>query len=124
MVVYVFEATRLAKYLFHTTVEGDKDPWVRLHLYEAKQRVTENGNIYYPTWRAGNRDILATTKKPGSAPFWVEVYLRDILNILKYPLKGGRIDERDLTEMGYGTAIQILNVNPTLWISRGAQLSG
>ena len=114
VVVYVFEATRLAKYMFHRQVEGDKDPWVRLHLYEAKQRVTEANRIYYPTWKSGNRDILATNKKDGWTPFWVDVYLKDIVYILRYPLKGGRIDERDLIEMGYGAAIQILALVPAI----------
>ena len=58
----------------------------------------------------GNRDGLALNKKQGYTIFWVEIYAKDIVYILNYPLKGGRINPRDLADMGYGAAIQILAV--------------
>ena len=108
----MFEATRLAKYISSRQVEGDKELWIRFHLYEAEQKVTKKDRVYYPTWKVGNRDVLSLNKKQGYTVFWVDIYAKDIVYILKYPLKGRRIDPRDLADMGYGTAIQILAVGP------------
>ena len=66
---FVFEATRLARYISSRQVEGDKELWIRFHLYEAKQKVTEKDRIYYPTWKVGNRDVLALNKKQGYTAF-------------------------------------------------------
>jgi len=111
-VIWAFEAMRLAKFMFARCVPGDKEPWVRFHLYGSEQRLTERNRAFRPTWKTGNRDVLATEKRRGFAPFWVDIYLQDVLYVLKHPLKDGVMDERDVQEMGYGEDIVTLFLAP------------
>ena len=115
VVVWAFEATRLAKFLFHRYVDEDKDPWIRLHLFESKQNLTEKHRIYWPIWKTGKRDVPAPAKRKGYSPFWVDVYLKDILYNVKNPLRAGKIDPKDSEEMGYGIQIQVLANTPNLF---------
>ena len=61
-----------------------------------------------PTWKSGRRDILAPSKRSGFSPFWVDIYLRDILYVLKNPLQGGRISTEDAKAMGLGVDMMVL----------------
>ena len=106
-IIWTFGTTRLSKFMFWRRVEGDKEPWLRFHLYGSEQKLAEKSRRYLPTWKSGTRDVLAQMKKGNYSPFWVDIYLDDVIYILKYPLKSGRIDDRDLQAMGYGTEMQV-----------------
>ena len=64
--------------MFHRMVEGDKDPWVRLHLFESKNKLSEKNRSYEPTWKVGHKDVLSPQQKKGYSPFWIDVYLKGV----------------------------------------------
>jgi len=109
-VIWAFEATRLGKFLFARFVPGDREAWIRFHLFGSEHKLSVQDRVFYPTWKSGKKDVLAPDKRQGFSPFWVDIYLKDILYILRFPLQGGKIDKRDAKEMGYGTEAMVLPV--------------
>jgi len=109
-VIWAFEATRLGKFLFARFVPGDREAWIRFHLFGSEHKLSVQDRVFSPTWKSGKKDVLAPDKRQGFSPFWVDIYLKDILYILRFPLQGGKIDKRDAKEMGYGTEAMVLPV--------------
>ena len=109
---YSFGATRLGKILFLTNKKDDPIPWVRVHLYcnDAKER----GN-FKQYWLDENKNDTIL-KKPGVAytEFWDDIYPKNVIYILKYALKEGRMDPRDenYIKTTWGGQISILLTTP------------
>ena len=108
VVIWAYDTTRLAKYMFTHRPTGWSTDWIRCHLLGSEEKRTEKRS-YLPIWKTGGKqDYLARTMRRAShAPFHVDVDYADIIYILKHRTIDGRIDPRDLKEMGYGKELQI-----------------
>jgi len=59
-------------------------------------RDQKDKNVFRPYWLdEEDRDTFTKRKNKKYAEFWVDLYPRDILYLLKYPLVSGKMDPRD-----------------------------
>ena len=55
--------------------------------------------IFRPVWLDEKKKDAYERKNERYEEFWVDLYPKDILFILRHPLVGGKLDKRDKTEI-------------------------
>ena len=97
VIAYAKAATRLAKILSIREEPGDPIPWVRVQLMGRKNMGTD---VFKPYWLDEiKKDTFVKKKNKKYQEFWVDLYPRDIIFVLKHPLIGGKLDPRDRKEI-------------------------
>jgi len=108
VVLWAYETTRLAKFMYVHRPTGWSTDWIRCHLLGSEEK-RHSKRPYLPVWKTGGKqDYLARSmRRPSHAPFHVDIDYADIIDVLEHKLIDGKIDPRDLKEMGYGERLQI-----------------
>ena len=116
-IAFAMGKTRLCKVLMVRDVENDPKAWIRLQLF-GKQEVKDPEKKMEPTWRpwwlgTRNRQHLASQPGPNYSEFWADVYVEDILYVLKHPLlPSGGMNSKDsevMTQL-WGNTLNVLTI--------------